>query len=227
MSVYRTKAAQWLHDNYQDHDTIADLCDAMDTALAQPEAQPVAFDHDIGAGRYKVVKGAFWWHIRIGDSTSNVGKFHSKLAAEDMALKLLTAFRDGAFLQYETSMASPPVQAEGTAAGMALLQANAMRRFGIALPVQAEQTQAFAIPNGWTLLPTEPLEVMERAAYDAERTGGVRNYSDLYRAMRDAAPKPNLPPDVRDGVIESLTREIDDLKRQLREALPPSPEGLY
>lgn len=71
-------------------------------ADAQPQQAatgPVEFDHAIGADRYKVVKGSFWWHIRIGDGTANVGKFHTKLAAEDMALKLLIAFRDGAFLQ--------------------------------------------------------------------------------------------------------------------------------
>lgn len=81
---------------------------------AQPQqptaapAEPVAFEHDIGADRYQVVKGSFWWHVRIGDGTANVGKFHTKMAAEDMALKLLTAFRDGAYLQ---SRAAQPQQA--------------------------------------------------------------------------------------------------------------------
>lgn len=91
----------------------SELCDqtqaaiaTLRTALAQQAAQPVAFDHDIGADRYQVVKGSFWWHVRIGDSTANVGKFHTKMAAEDMALKLLTAFRDGAFMQ---SRAAQPV----------------------------------------------------------------------------------------------------------------------
>lgn len=81
----------------------------MWTADAQPQQAatgPVEFDHAIGADRYKVVKGSFWWHIRVGDGTANVGKFHTKLAAEDMALKLLIAFRDGAFLQ--SKAAQPP-----------------------------------------------------------------------------------------------------------------------
>lgn len=82
---------------------------------AKPDGEPVAFDHGIGAGRFNVVKGAFWWHIRIGNSTANVGKFHSKRAAEDMALKLLTAFRDGAFLQSKV-MSAPPDQSERIAA---------------------------------------------------------------------------------------------------------------
>ena len=77
-------------------------------AWGAAQAEPVAFDHGIGADRYRVVKGSFWWHVRIGDSTANVGKFHSELAAENMALKLLTAFRDGAFMQ---SKAAQPQQA--------------------------------------------------------------------------------------------------------------------
>lgn len=84
-------------------DDAAEVIDDLRAALA---AQPVAFDHDIGADRYQVVKGSFWWRVRIGDSTANVGKFHTKMAAEDMALKLLTAFRDGAFMQ---SRAAQPV----------------------------------------------------------------------------------------------------------------------
>lgn len=79
-------------------------------ALRDGGAEPVAFDHSIGADRFKVVKGSFWWHIRIGDSTGNVGKFHSKMAAEDVALKLLTAFRDGAYLQHQAMLATPPTQ---------------------------------------------------------------------------------------------------------------------
>lgn len=91
------------------------LNDAM--AWAQQAATvgaPTEFDHDIGADRFRVVKGAFWWHIRIGDGTANVGKFHSKLAAEDVALKMLTAFRDGAYMQHQRALAATPpaVQAQ-------------------------------------------------------------------------------------------------------------------
>ena len=69
---------------------------------AAPAAEPLteAFDHSIGEGRYTIHKGAFWWHVRIGDSTANVGRFYTRLDAEDMALKLLTAYRDGAFAQF-------------------------------------------------------------------------------------------------------------------------------
>lgn len=91
------------------------LMEAHDLLRRWPDGEPVAFDHGIGAGRFSVVKGAFWWHIRIGSSTANVGKFHSKRAAEDMALKLLTAFRDGAFLQSKV-MSAPTAQSDRIAA---------------------------------------------------------------------------------------------------------------
>lgn len=57
------------------------------------------FDHSIGADRYGVARGAYWWHITIGDSPTRHGKFHTESAAQDFALKLLTAFRDGAWTQ--------------------------------------------------------------------------------------------------------------------------------
>ena len=75
------------------------------TAQTQSKAVP-KFDHSIGDGRYTVVRGSFWWHVRIGDSTANIGKFHTERAAQDMALKLLTAFRDGAFVQHEALTAA-------------------------------------------------------------------------------------------------------------------------
>ena len=67
---------------------------------ASPASAPEGFNHSIGAERFTTVRGAYWWHVRAGDGTQNIGKFHTKLAAEDMALTLLTAFRDGAFMQY-------------------------------------------------------------------------------------------------------------------------------
>ena len=74
----------------------------MDTLRAALDALPMpTFQHDMGADRFKVAKGSFWWHIRIGDGTANVGKFHSELAAQDVALKLLTAFRDGGYTAHQ------------------------------------------------------------------------------------------------------------------------------
>lgn len=68
--------------------------------LAQPEQEPVAFDHGIGIDRFKVVRGAFWWHVLIGDSPTEHGKFRSRVSAEKMAADLLREFRNGAFVQH-------------------------------------------------------------------------------------------------------------------------------
>lgn len=86
-----------------------DAIAALRAALAE-QAQPVAseFDHGIGADRFKVVKGAFWWHVRVGDSTANVGKFHSKDDAERMAALLLREFRNGAFVQCNAAAPEGP-----------------------------------------------------------------------------------------------------------------------
>jgi hypothetical protein len=61
------------------------------------------FNHSIGADRFKVVRGAFWWHVLIGDSTREHGKFRSQSAAQQMADDLLREFRNGAFVQHEAS----------------------------------------------------------------------------------------------------------------------------
>lgn len=80
-------------------------------ALAEPEAEPETFDHSIGADRFRVVRGAFWWHVLIGDSPTEHGKFRSRAGAEKMAADLLREFRNGAFVQYKAALAD----AEGEA----------------------------------------------------------------------------------------------------------------
>lgn len=75
---------------------------------ATPASAPEGFKHDIGADRFTVVQGSYWWHVRAGEGTQNIGKFHTKRAAEEMALTLLTAFRDGAFMQYQAMLAAAP-----------------------------------------------------------------------------------------------------------------------
>ena len=79
---------------------------ALARASAAPQ-EPVAFDHSIGDGRFRPVKSSFWWQIEIGDGTARYGKFHSKLAAEDMCLRLLCAYRDGAFAQHLAAAPKP------------------------------------------------------------------------------------------------------------------------
>ena len=96
---------------------------ALRAALAQqaePAQEPVAagaknataqFDHGIGADRFKVVRGAYWWHVLIGDSQTKRGKFHTQAGAEEMAALLLREFRNGAFVQHEATPQQPePVQ---------------------------------------------------------------------------------------------------------------------
>ena len=78
---------------------------AFRAALAQqpePAQAPEEFDHGVGADRFKVVRGAFWWHILIGDSPTRRGKFRSPAAAEEMVGLLLREFRNGAFVQHST-----------------------------------------------------------------------------------------------------------------------------
>lgn len=65
-------------------------------AAEQPKQK---FDHSIGAERFKVVRGTFWWHVKIGDSPTEHGKFRSSEAAQKMADDLLREFRNGAFVQ--------------------------------------------------------------------------------------------------------------------------------
>ena len=105
------KAAQALRDaaRYGAGDW-SELVDALDRR-ASPASASEGFKHDIGADRFTTVQGSYWWHVRAGDGTQNIGEFHTKLAAEDMALTLLTAFRDGAFMQYQIMLSSAPTPA--------------------------------------------------------------------------------------------------------------------
>jgi len=110
-------------DDYESGDSFAGMCESAQPV--QPVQQPGAeFDHSIGADRFTVRRGSFWWHVRIGGSTSNVGKFHTKRAAEDMALKMLTAYRDGAFEQYQAARAhAAPAQRQPLPPGLRLAAA--------------------------------------------------------------------------------------------------------
>jgi hypothetical protein len=77
--------------------------------------------------------------------------------------------------------------------------------------------------DGWKLVPVEPDETMSRTAAEAfekanSKTGGVYFFklSEMHEALRaaiTAAPSP--PADPRDGEIERLREERDDLERRL------------
>jgi hypothetical protein len=84
---------------------LTDVSQEIEAALAEPVAAvaknaTAQFDHAIGADRFKVVRGAFWWHVLIGDSTKEHGKFSSRAGADQMAADLLREFRNGAFVQH-------------------------------------------------------------------------------------------------------------------------------
>ena len=93
---------------------VPDVVKTQELALAEwnlrasPASVPEGFKHDIGAERFAVVRGSYWWHVRAGNGTQNIGKFHTELSAKEMALTLLTAFRDGAFMQYQADLAAAP-----------------------------------------------------------------------------------------------------------------------
>jgi Uncharacterized protein conserved in bacteria (DUF2188) len=50
------------------------------------------------ANRYQVVQRGYWWQVKIGDGTQTVGKFYTRISAQEFAEELLRAFRDGQFL---------------------------------------------------------------------------------------------------------------------------------
>ena len=92
----------------KEHAQLAKWLKELAALRAIPSSAPAGFKHDIGADRFTVVQGSYWWHVRAGEGTQNIGKFHTKRAAEEMALTLLTAFRDGAFMQYQAMLAAAP-----------------------------------------------------------------------------------------------------------------------
>ena len=53
---------------------------------------------EMAAERYRVVRNAFWWRVRIGDGQQTVGRCYTEAEAERLAAALRTAFLDGAFV---------------------------------------------------------------------------------------------------------------------------------
>ena len=158
-------------------------CGALRAALAQPEPtvpsdcadshQPVQepgdFDHGIGADRFKVVRGAFWGHVLIGDSPTEHGKFHSRASAEKMAADLLREFRNGAFVQYEAALAQ---QAEPLNLRDPAVQKRLATQWGYVPAAQAEPVQEknsapekLPVPKEWY---TEPATTCFAKSYNGE-----------------------------------------------------------
>jgi hypothetical protein len=162
------------------------LIAALRDALAEPQ-EPVAavaknataqFDHAIGADRFKVVRGAFWWHVLIGDSTKQHGKFHSRAGAEQMAADLLREFRNGAFVQHTApptlrAALAEPVQEPGFWGRVAARQASKIKQLET-----AAQQAGVMLKTGMPEYNTDDvLEVLEAAlealeAVTTARCGG-------------------------------------------------------
>ena len=53
---------------------------------------------EMAAERYRVVRTAFWWRVKIGDGQQTVGRCYTEAEAERLAAALRTAFFDGAFV---------------------------------------------------------------------------------------------------------------------------------
>ena len=53
---------------------------------------------EMAADRYRVVRGAFWWRVKIGNGQQTVGRCYTETEAERLAAALRTAFLDGAFV---------------------------------------------------------------------------------------------------------------------------------
>ena len=153
----------FMHDSPRPYDAMRGQAamGALRAALEEPEGGgnlppplPGDFDHAIGADRFKVVRGAFWWHVLIGDSPTKHGKFHSRASAEKMAADLLREFRNGAFVQHEAALAEPEEDPElsaalGWAAGISepLLDRKALLRrvAEIATDMQAKTKRAWDV----------------------------------------------------------------------------------
>lgn len=124
---------------YEMRETSAAITALRAALQDEGKQEPVAFDHGIGADRFKVVRGAFWWHVLVGESQAKHGKFGSRAGAEKLAADLLREFRNGAFVQHnaalpqqkppqEPNMRHPKIQA--------LIGANARLRIELSLVEQ-------------------------------------------------------------------------------------------
>ena len=98
--------AKWLNEKQVAPIDRVALATVLSAWNRRAEMQVPEFNHSIGEGRFYVVRGAFWWHIRVGTGQRNIGAFYTKAKAEEMALNFLNAFRDGAFAQYQTMLAA-------------------------------------------------------------------------------------------------------------------------
>ena len=75
--------------------------DGADAWNASQQSSGMQTPEQIAADRYQVVRGAFWWRVKVGDGQQTVGRCYTQAEAERFAAALRTAFLDGAFLVAE------------------------------------------------------------------------------------------------------------------------------
>lgn len=72
----------------------------LNTQLGQAgqESRGMRTTEAMAADRYQVVRGAFWWRVKVGDGQQTVGRCYTRADAERLAAALRAAFLDGAFV---------------------------------------------------------------------------------------------------------------------------------
>lgn len=66
--------------------------------IADQQSGGMRTPEQMAADRYQVVRGAFWWRVRVGDGQQTAGRCYTQAEAEILAAALRTAFLDGAFV---------------------------------------------------------------------------------------------------------------------------------
>lgn len=79
----------------------ASTFDGADAWSAYQRSSGMQTPEEMAAGRYEVVRGAFWWRVKVGDGEQTVGRCYTQAEAERLASALRTAFLDGAFVVAE------------------------------------------------------------------------------------------------------------------------------
>lgn len=71
---------------------------ALDSSMADQQSNGISTPEKMAADRYQVVRGAFWWRVKVGNGQQTVGRCYTQAEAERLAAALRAAFLDGAFV---------------------------------------------------------------------------------------------------------------------------------
>lgn len=91
----------------------ASTFDGADAWNAYQRSSGMQTPDEMAAGRYEVVRGAFWWRVKVGDGEQTVGRCYTQAEAERLAAALRTAFLDGAFVIAQQVADGPRYKALG------------------------------------------------------------------------------------------------------------------